>query len=67
VISQDELPRMHIQMLRTTRVPEDGKEHPAPRREGSLTMFNLLPFGGKLSADALTTGGVFVPMHRTCC
>lgn len=67
VISQDGLPGMYIQMLRTARIPEDGKEHSAPRAEGSLEMFNLLPFGGKLSADALTKGGVFVPMHRTCC
>jgi hypothetical protein len=67
VISQDGLPEMHIQMLRTARVAEDGKEHPAPRGNGKLEMFNLLPFGEKLSGDTLTNGGVFVPMHRTCC
>ena len=63
IVSRGGVPEIEISLLKTLSVPDDGQEHRCPPGLGKFQMFNLLPFGGRLPASALTRGGVFVPIY----
>ncbi|SPO07348.1 uncharacterized protein DNG_10042 [Cephalotrichum gorgonifer] len=52
-----------VSLLRSAKVPEDGKEYEIPAGLGTLPIYDVRSFSGSLPVSMVAKGGVFVTMH----
>ncbi|KAH6689450.1 hypothetical protein F5X68DRAFT_253779 [Plectosphaerella plurivora] len=53
-----------ISLLRSFRVPEDGKRYDIPQSLGTLPVYDVRSFSGDLPVAVASKGGIFVTMHN---
>ncbi|KAH8744419.1 hypothetical protein F5882DRAFT_446538 [Hyaloscypha sp. PMI_1271] len=57
-------PDLLMSLMRTIRVPEDGKPYDCPPGLSAFPMFDIQPFSPNLPPSMVTQGGLFVPMYQ---
>lgn len=55
---------LRVSFIRTTRIPEDGKDYPLPPGLGRFLLFDMHPFRSRLPPEMAAQGGIFLPMYR---
>ena len=56
---------LDITFQRTLRIPDDGKDYPLPAGLGCLPLRYIEDCEGELSDDALSRGGILMPMYQS--
>lgn len=67
VVSFPELPHapsLSIELQRTLRIPDDGKEYPLPPGLGAFPLRHIDDYARRMPEDWLKRGGVLVPMWQ---
>jgi hypothetical protein len=52
-----------ISLLRSLRVPEDGREYELPLGLGTLPIYDVKSLSGVLPVPMVAQGGLILPMH----
>ena len=55
----------HIELMRTLRIPDDGKDYPLPPGLGRFPLRYVDDFAHRLPESWLTRGGVMFPMYQS--
>lgn len=56
--------RLSVELERTLRVPDDGREYPLPPGLGAFPLRHLEDYAGRLPAEQVRRGGVIMPMYQ---
>lgn len=56
--------KLTVSMVRTLRVPDDGRSYPLPAGFGNLPMFHVDDFASRLPEQWAEHGGVMIPMYQ---
>ena len=57
--------RLTISLMRTLRIPDDGRAYPLPAGLGLFPIRHVDDFGDSVPRDWITRGGVLIPMYQS--
>lgn len=57
--------RLRVDLQRTLRIPDDGKDYPLPPGLGSFPLRHVDDFAGKVPEPWVRHGGVMLPMYQS--